>query len=118
MRETGGLKFASTVTPVLQENRLTKCASHPHASHLAYVINNARKSQRFLIATLLDLRNVFGEEHHNLIDCILEYHHVLDDIREIVKNLYCCFKASILTDGFVTEFVHMEKGDLQGDCFS
>ena len=55
---------------------------------------------------------------YNLIDCILEYHHVLDDIREIVKNLYCCFKASILTDGFVTEFVHMEKGDLQGDCFS
>ena len=59
-----------------------------HTSHLAYVINYARKSQRSLIVTLLDLRNVFGEVHHNLIDCVLEHHHVPDDIREIVKNLY------------------------------
>ena len=28
MRETGGLELASTVTLVLQANRLTKCASH------------------------------------------------------------------------------------------
>ena len=48
----------------------------------------------------------------------MEYHHVPDDIREIVKNVYCCFKTSISTDGFVTDFVHMKKGDLQGDCFS
>ena len=32
-----------------------------HTSDLAYVINNARKSQRSLIVTLLDLRNAFGE---------------------------------------------------------
>ena len=24
----------------------------------------------------------------------------------------------MLTDGFVTDFIHMEKGVLQGDCFS
>ena len=24
----------------------------------------------------------------------------------------------MLTDGFVTDFIHMEKGALQGDCFS
>ena len=89
-----------------------------HTNHLAYVINNARKSQRSLTVTLLDLRNAFGEVHHNLIDCVLEYHHVPENIREIVKNLYCCFKTSILTDEFVTDFVHMQKGVLQGDCFS
>ena len=27
--ETGGFELASTITPVLQANRLTKCASHP-----------------------------------------------------------------------------------------
>ena len=32
--ETGGLKLASTITPVLQANRLTKCASHPKKSSL------------------------------------------------------------------------------------
>ena len=51
-----------------------------HTSHLAYVINYARKSQRSLIVTLLDLRNAFGEVHHNLIDCVLEHHHVPEDI--------------------------------------
>ena len=76
------------------------------------------KKSTILNCEILDLRNVFGEVHHNLIDCVLEHHHVPEDIREIVKNLYCCFESSTLTDGFVTDFVHMEKGVLQGDCFS
>ena len=57
-------------------------------------------------------------ERYTIIDCVLEYHHVLENIRKIVKNLYCCFKTSVLTDEFVTDFVHMQKGVLQGDCFS
>ena len=85
-----------------------------HANHLAYVINNTRKSQRFLTVTFLDIRNAFGEVHHNLINCILEYHRVPENIREIVKNLYSCFKISILTDEFFTDFVHKQKGVLQG----
>ena len=57
-------------------------------------MNNARQIQQYLIVTL-DLRNAFGEVQHNLIDCVLKYHHVSEDIPEIVKNLHCCFKASI-----------------------
>ena len=68
--------------------------------------------------TLLDLRNAFREVPHNLIDCVLEHHHVPGHIREIVKKLYCCLKSYMLNDGFLTGFVHMEKGVLQGDCFS
>ena len=75
--------------------------------HTSHVINNARTSQRALIVTLLDLRNAFGEVHHNLIHCVLEHHYVPGDIGEFFKNLYCCFKTSVLTDGFVTDFVHM-----------
>ena len=48
----------------------------------------------------------------------MKHHHVPKDIQEIAKNLFCCFKTSMLTDGFVTDFVHMEKGVLQRDCFS
>ena len=69
-----------------------------HKSHLAYVMNNARKDQRPLIVTLLDLHNTFEEVHHNLTDCVLEHHHVPEHIRKVVKNLYCCFKTSMLTD--------------------
>ena len=32
MRETGAFELASTITLVLQENQLTKCASHPQKS--------------------------------------------------------------------------------------
>ena len=49
-----------------------------HTNHLAYIINNAPKSQRSLTVTLLDLRNAFG--------IALEYHHVPENIREIVKK--------------------------------
>ena len=38
-------------------------------------------------------------------------------MQEIVKNMYC-FKTFMLTDGFVTDFVRMEKSVLQGDCSS
>ena len=85
--------------------------------HLSHVINNALKSQRSSIVTLLYLRNAFGEVHHDLIDCVLENHVVSEDDREIVKNIYSCFKTSVLTDGFVTDFIHIAKGVLQGDCF-
>ena len=67
---------------------------------------------------MLDLHNAFGEVHHNLIDCVLEHHHVPQDIREIVKNLYYCFKTSMFTGSFVTNFILMEKGVLQGHCYS
>ena len=68
--------------------------------------------------TLLDLCNAFGEVHHNFIGCVFQHHHTPEDIREIVKNLYCCFKTSLLTDGFVTDIVNMEKGVLKEDFFS
>ena len=51
-----------------------------HTCHLAHEINNARKSPQSLIVTLLDLSNAFGKVHHNLIDCVLEHHHVPEDI--------------------------------------
>ena len=87
-------------------------------SHLAYVIINARKSHHSLIVTLLDLPSAFYEVHHNLTDYVLEHHHVPEDIGEIVNNSYCCFKTSVLTDGFVADFVNIKKSVLQRNCFS
>ena len=36
--ETGGYKLASTITLVLQANRLTKCASHPKVQILQILV--------------------------------------------------------------------------------
>ena len=48
--------------------------TYEHIANLSYLINHARKKQKNLTITLIDLRNAFGEVHHNLIDTILEYH--------------------------------------------
>ena len=38
-----------------------------HTAHLAHLISQAKRNQRSLVVMLLDLRNAFGEVHHNLI---------------------------------------------------
>ena len=38
-----------------------------HTAQMANIINKARIKQRSLVITLLDLKNAFGEVHHNLI---------------------------------------------------
>ena len=89
-----------------------------HTAQMAHIINNARTKQRSLIITLLDLKNAFGEVHHNLIHEVLEYHHIPDHIKNIIRNLYTDFQTSILTEQFNTPFITVNRGVLQGDCLS
>ena len=89
-----------------------------HTAQMAYIINQARIRQRSLIITLLDLKNAFGEVHHNLIKSVLGYHHIPDHIQLIIKSLYTNFKTSIITSKFNTPFIQVGRGVLQGDCLS
>ncbi|CAB4038604.1 Hypothetical predicted protein [Paramuricea clavata] len=85
---------------------------------LAHIINKARVKQRSLIVTLLDLKNAFGEVHHNLIYEVLEYHHIPNHIENLVCSLYTDFQTSIITEQFNTSFITVGRGVLQGDCLS
>ena len=85
---------------------------------MADIINKASTKQRSLVITLLDLKNAFGEVHHNLIQTALDYHHIPDHIKSLVKSLYTDFKTSILTNEFRTPFISVGRGVLQGDCLS
>ena len=67
---------------------------------MAEIINKARTKQRSLVITLLDIKNAFGEVHHNLIQTAFDYHHIPDHIKSLVKSLYTDFKTSILTNAF------------------
>ncbi len=49
-------------------------------------INKALIKHRSLVITLLDLRNAFGEEHHNLITSVLDYDHIPEHIKLIVRS--------------------------------
>ena len=67
---------------------------------MADIINKARTKQRSLVITLFDLKNAFGEVHHNFIQTALDYHHISDHIKSLVKSLYTDLKTSILTNEF------------------
>ena len=68
-----------------------------HTAQMANIINKARTKQRSLVITLLDLRNAFGEVHHNLIQEVLRYHHIPEQVKTIIKSLYSGFQTSILS---------------------
>ena len=89
-----------------------------HTAHMAHIINTARTKQRSLVITLLDLKNAFGELHHNLIYEVLRYHHIADPINKLIKSLYTNFQTSIITDQFSTPFIPVGRGVLQGDFLS
>ena len=69
---------------------------------MAHMINTARTKQRSIVITLLDLKNAFGEVHHNLIHEVHEYHHVPNHIKNLIGSLYTNFQTSILTEQFNT----------------
>ena len=77
-----------------------------HTAQMAQIINKARINQRSLVITLLDLKNAFGEVHHNLIQSVLDYHHIPDHIKIVIKSLYTDFKTSIITSEFRTPFIN------------
>ena len=89
-----------------------------HTAQMADITNKARTKQRSLVITLLDIKNAFGEVHHNLIQTAVDYHHIPDHIKSLVKSLYTDFKTSILTNEFRTPFISVGRGVLQGDCLS
>ena len=64
-----------------------------HTQLLSHLMNDAKRHQRALCVTLLDLRNAFGEVHHNLIKSAMAYHHVPDEIVNLIDNIY--------TDSFI-----------------
>ena len=60
-----------------------------HNELLTHIINHARKNEeRHLVITLLDLKNAFGEVHHNLLQTILSYHHIPIEISGLIRNMY------------------------------
>ena len=53
-----------------------------HTSQMSNAINNAHRS---LCITLLDLKNVFGKVNHNLIFEVLRYHHIPNQISNLIQ---------------------------------
>ena len=89
-----------------------------HTSIMAHIINKARIKQRSVVITLLDLKNAFGEVHHNLISEVFCYHHVPQQAQALTSSLYENFHTCIITDEYTTPAIPVRIGALQGDCLS
>ena len=92
--------------------------TYEHTAHMAHLINTARRKQRSLVITLIDLKNAFGEVHHNLIKEVNNYHKIPQPISDVIDSLYKEFNTSIITPEFRTPFIEVGRGVLQGDCLS
>ena len=89
-----------------------------HTAQMVDIIGKASIRQRSVVITLLDLKNAFSEVHHNLIQSVLSFHHIPDQIKLIVNHLYTDFQTSIITSDFCTPFITVSRGILKGDCLS
>ena len=89
-----------------------------HTARMAHLIRHAKKRQRALVITLIDLTNAFVDVHHNLIDSVLEYHHIPTEMKRLISDLYSGFKTSVTTALYSTPFISIERGVLQGNCLS
>ena len=88
-----------------------------HTSLMAHSIDKARSKQRSLVVTF-DLKNAFGEVHHNLSKEVLSYHHIPTKAESLISTLYFGFQTSVITNDFTTPAIPVRKGILHGDCLS
>ena len=87
-------------------------------AEMSHIINHSRKHQRSVTITLIDLENAFGEVRHSLVQSVLRYHHIPDEMNCTVKLLYCDFRLSIITNDFCTKHIAVQKGVLQSNSIS
>ena len=80
-----------------------------HMAEVSHIINHSRKQQRSVTITLIDLKNIFREVHLSLIQSVLRYHYIPDEIICIVKILCSDFHLSIITNDFHTKYIAVER---------
>ena len=86
-----------------------------HTEMLTHLLRDAKRNQRSINVTLLDLRNAFGEVSHDLITSALEYHHVPKEIITLIQNIYTNSMISVAVGSHNTRFIPVCRGVLQGD---
>ena len=89
-----------------------------HTETLTHIIREAKRRQNSLVITLLDLKNAFGEVHHELIRAALTYHQLPDLFIQLFDCIYRDLVISVSTNKEWSDFIRVERGVLQGDLCS
>ena len=86
-----------------------------HTELLTHIMKDSKRHSRSLVVTLLDLKNAFGEVHHNLIRESLKYHHLPDIFVDLFNSIYSDCSISVSANNQWTDPIGIKKGVLQGD---
>ena len=92
--------------------------TYEHTTQMSHIINKAGIKQRSVVITLLDLKNAFGEVHHNLIPAVLTYYHIPHHIQQLINSLYSDFYTSIVSQHFITPSIKVSFGVLSVESLS
>ena len=83
------LKDNNYVAHNIQKDFLPKISgTYEHAHQLTQIIRHAKLKQRTFVVTLLDLQNALGEVQHNLIMEILKYHHMPNEVQNMIGFIW------------------------------
>src|SRR6218665_99195 len=82
-----------------------------HTELLSQIILDAKMKSRGLIVTLLDLKNAFGEVHHDLIRASLNYHHLSSICTSIFNSIYHGSLTFVAVKNEWTSHLMVEPGD-------
>ena len=83
-----------------------------HTELLTHIMKDSKRHSRSLVVTLLDLKNAFGEVHHNLIRESLKYHHLPDIFVDLFNSIYSDCSISVSANNQWTDPIGIKKGVL------
>ena len=86
-----------------------------HTELLTHIMKDSKRHNRSLVVTLLDLKNAFGEVHHDLIRASLKYHHLPEIFVDLFNSIYKDCAISVSANNQWTNLISIEKGVFQGD---
>ena len=85
-----------------------------HTSVLMAALRDAKRKNRTIIITWLDLANAYGSVRHNLIHFALSWFHVPEWVCVLIKSYYNSLFAKVVTRDWETAIFAFHIGVLQG----
>ena len=89
-----------------------------HASAIWSIIKRAKSEGKYLDVVWLDLANAYGSVPHQLIATSLEFFHVPQKVRSLLKTYYDSFVMRFSVSGYTTSWQPLEMGIPMGCSIS
>ena len=81
-----------------------------HAYSIWDIIQEAKKNRKDLNVVWLDLANAYGSVPHELLFKAMEFFHIPEKVKNIMRNYYNKFRMRFTTENFTTDWHRLEVG--------